>query len=236
MVARRGRARPRRAPHEVAAKSAAEPEPSGKLPVRRAVVSERGGVRATTLSVSCPVRTQCVSLSVCAACPRSVHLPDAPDGEGAAVECRHKPPLGRAEAERATRDMDLGEATVRVTVGAISPRTVSMLRDDATVADARPVTTDAWPDAVPVVTSDGALVGMVSRADVESADASAIVRDVMQRDVEPLGEEQPVIVAVVRLAGGETTLPVIAPDGHVVGTLTSRDVMRWMARSLGYET
>ncbi|MCA9589994.1 MAG: CBS domain-containing protein [Myxococcales bacterium] len=236
MVTRRGRARPRRAPHESPAKSAAEPEPSGKLPVRRAVVRERGGVEATTLSVSCPVRTQCVSLSVCAACPRSVHLPDAPGGDDAAVECHHKPPLGRAEAERATRDMELGEATVRVTVGAISPRTVTMLRDDATAADAQAVTREVWPCAVPVVTGDGALVGMVSRAHLDGADAHAVVRDVMQRDVEPLGEEQPIIVAVVRLAGGESTLPVIAPDGHVVGVLTSRDVMRWMATSLGYET
>lgn len=198
--------------------------------MRRVTVRGPADEEGTSEAVSCPVRTQCVSLSVCAACPRKVSLPD---GDLDAVVCHHPEPPGRAEGERATRDLDLGEAMLRVSVGQILPSVLVVLSDALPLDEARAALDGAG--ALPVVSADGALVGLLTPADLEGAGGGAVVRDVMRREVDPLGEDQPVVHAVVRLAAGEPPLPVIAPDGHVVGIVCERDVLRWIARSLGHE-
>jgi CBS domain-containing membrane protein len=104
---------------------------------------------------------------------------------------------------------------------------------------------------VPVV-HRGRVVGMLGRQDLlkalvlrpqrEAADSSPLghaalqtrhVADVMQHDVEVLTEASTLFDAARVLAAGDFhALPVVTPDGHLIGIVTSTDLVQALAEDL----
>ena len=95
--------------------------------------------------------------------------------------------------------------------------------------------------AASVVDEEGKLIGIVSDKDLlrwheSSREASnATVGDIMSPIVHALPEGAPVAYAFGLFAGKDLReVPIVSDDGRLVGLLTSTDLLRWVARDLGY--
>jgi predicted transcriptional regulator len=93
----------------------------------------------------------------------------------------------------------------------------------------------------PVVDAEGRVVGMVSKTDLlhsraaGAAFASATASSVMTPTTYFLGENESVAKAAGMMAFESVhRVPVISPNGGVVGIVSPLDVMRWLARDCGY--
>jgi CBS domain-containing protein len=165
-----------------------------------------------------------VFLSVCEACP---HLRALPEDRGGFVEC-----VGTAPARLAPR-ADVAEAAARTVVAdVVSPESLCA-RADAPVAllGRRPPVTLA---CVPVVSKDDRLQGVLGE-DAPPLAGARRAGDLARAPTAVLVDAMPLSVAMERLAEAPSgALPVVSETGFVAGILTSHDVVRWLARQIGY--
>jgi CBS domain-containing protein len=113
---------------------------------------------------------------------------------------------------------------------------------DAPVEELCAFFADREVHGAPVVDREGKLIGVVSEADIvrrhASQDATAVkltVGDIMTKVAHALPESAPLAYAFGLLAAsGVRQAPVVTDDGRVVGMITATDLIRWVARDLGY--
>ncbi len=145
-----------------------------------------------------------------------------------------------ARASCAVLASDLRAAALQVRVGEVMSPRVNVTRAEASAAMCAATLTALRLRNTPVVDDRGKLVGIVSVSDLAPgfrvADiGSATVGDVMTSPVHALPEGAPLAYAMNLLArSGLRELPVVSSDGVVVGVVTSNDVLRWVARGIGY--
>jgi CIC family chloride channel protein len=116
--------------------------------------------------------------------------------------------------------------------------TVDTLPATETVADVRPRIEERIHSAYPLVDGDGRCVGIVSRTDLLAPDAvgGATLVDVASPDVVSVGPDDPLVTVLQRIVEEEVEhLPVLDPDGRVVGMCTRTDVLAARSRHLDAE-
>jgi CBS domain-containing protein len=174
--------------------------------------------------VFCRSRGRSVNLSVCEACP---HVRALPDARGERLEC-----VGMAPTKIAPR-ADVAEAAARAVVAdVVGPESLCVSADApvALLGRRAPVTT-GW---LPVVSKDGRLQGVLD-ADVAPLAGRQIAGELAAAPPAVLVDAMPLSVAIECLAEAPRgALPVVSETGFVVGTLTSHDVVRWLAQQIGY--
>ncbi|HEY8086829.1 MAG TPA: CBS domain-containing protein [Polyangiaceae bacterium] len=207
---------------------------AAQLPVRmRRTACEDGSSRVERF-VHCAVRGGSVPLDECSCCPRlvSTHF-TAHDG---LVECTGSAP----RSERPAR-VDVAEAAARTLVGELVAREVACVTSSAPL-EAAAALLEEGAGAVPVVGPDGKLRGVVCseqllRLGHEGGWATLTAADAMIVPSHVLAEASPLSIALALLADArERALPVVSETGAVVGVLSGRDVVRWLARTVGYES
>jgi CBS domain-containing protein len=147
---------------------------------------------------------------------------------------------------RAAGRVDLREAATVATTGEVMSRAHANVEVDATVEELCAFFADRQVHAAPVVDGEGKLIGVVSEADIVrshvSRDAAATqaggpvtVGDIMTKVADALPESAPLAYAFGLLAAcGLRQAPVVTDDGRVLGMITATDLLRWVARDLGY--
>jgi CBS domain-containing protein len=161
------------------------------------------------------------------------------------IECR----VDTLELDRPRRTagrVDIREAATVASTGEVMSRGHANVEVDATVEELCAFFANRKVHAAPVVDMEGKLIGVVSEADIvrwhASPDAAQLapgaqltVGDIMTKLAHALPESAPLAYAFGLLAAGDLRqAPVVQDDGRVVGMVTATDLIRWVARDLGY--
>lgn len=200
----------------------------------RVTLAEAGDVDVERVAF-CPSKNRTVGLAVCETCTRFSRMDH--DGDGPVVVCT--PELGAAEQERERLRMryDLGELALRVRVGEVMTRVVTCVTQDTAVEAVRAMLVESGATCAPVVSNDGALLGIITPGELLAAHgAGATASGVMSRATLGIPEDAPLAHAMATMAqAGVLALPVLAGDGAVVGTVGALEALRFFARRWGYE-
>jgi H+/Cl- antiporter ClcA len=124
-------------------------------------------------------------------------------------------------------------------VRAVMTTPVDTLPASEAVGDVRPLVEEKVHSAYPLVDGDGRCVGIVSRTDLLAPDAAgaATLADVASPDVVSVGPDDPLVIVLQRIVEEEVEhVPVLDPDGHVVGMCTRTDVLAARGRHLDAES
>jgi CBS domain-containing protein len=128
---------------------------------------------------------------------------------------------------------DVAEAAARTVVAdVVSPESLCVRADTAVALLGRraPITTSC----VPVVSKDDHLQGVLG-ADIAALAGAQSAGELAVAPTATLIDAMPLSVAVECLAEAPRgALPVVSETGFVTGILTSHDVVRWLARQIGY--
>jgi len=209
------------------------PEVTGtvRLPVRtRRALSSDGASHVEAL-VFCPLLRRSLPFDLCAHCTRCAAVALEHDGS---IECRIALPRDDGSPR-----IDVAEAAARACVGEVLSREVACVQADVPAELALELL-DAGAPCVPVVSSGGRLLGVIRAATTLCASAGG-EREPMAGDLAApaqglLSEGTPLSIAIGVLArSSEAALPVVTSAGAVVGVLRPTDVLRWVARRMGYE-
>jgi CBS domain-containing protein len=203
-----------------------------RIPVRTRRTLRIDGSARHERFVYCSVRGGSVAIALCAGCPRlaGTYL----SATDAGLECTAFVP--RAPKARA----DVAEVAARTRVGEVVARETVCV-DSAAPLEAVAALLENGAVCVPVVGSDGKLVGLASTEQVlrlEREDDACLrtAGDAMTAPMYVLLETSPLSIALALLAAArERALPVVAETGAVVGVLSGADVVGWLARTVGYE-
>jgi len=209
--------------------------PREQLPVRSHDILEGEGARATHVSVFCPSRARSVPRETCAACPRAEDVPPATAGRGARVTCA---PTEARRDELASRRTgpDVGEAAARIRLGEAMGTALASVRAGASLGDVERVMGATNQPAVVVLDGADGIAGIVTRRDLARGAAASPVTSVMRRSVHALPEDASLAHAIAVMAcAGVRQVPVVGADAALVGMVSDRDVVRWLAARLGYE-
>lgn len=135
--------------------------------------------------------------------------------------------------------------TGRARVGTLMSGPVRGISGDATLQAAAQVMVRARIHALPVVDVVGRLVGIVTDSDLTSSMAGARLvapRELGELRVDALMTRNPVTVeaetslaeaAQALLTAEARHLPVVDPDGRLVGMLSERDLRQWLGTEMG---
>ena len=204
-----------------------------RLPISTCRIRARGGASVTSESVVCPERGRSVDIDECLACVHCTHLRLAGPRDSF-LGCDREWP----EAPAPPRDV-LGTATVDT----IMTRVVHCARGDLTLRELAGVLVDTGVGGVPVVDGHRHVIGVVSKTDLVQSlhdgldPATTTVADVMAPLAFVLLERASIERAAALMATeGVHRLPVVAPDGTLVGIVTALDVARSVARDAGLGT
>ena len=203
------------------------------LPVRACRVIGAGGVVETRHTVQCPRRMQSIAFAQCCGCPHMGSIDVDEDGKHGSVSCLAASvpaPHGR---------VDVAEAAVRMRLGDMLCIDTTCVRSDVTLDTVADLLVANGLRAVPVVDDACRLVGIVSKTDLLRRSAarrrSRTVADIMTPLVHGLPEDAPVAYAISLMAfEGLHEVPIVDAKSHVIGMVTSTDMLRWVAQSLGY--
>jgi CBS domain-containing protein len=188
-----------------------------RLPIWSRSTLKRDGTREVWLRVFCPARSESTPFAVCARCPRCHALTEP------AILCRLPP------APELPERMDVAEAAARTRIADLLPARVECTSPDAPME----LVVRLGVEIVPVVEDDGELVGVVDTR--RGFDGKLLAREVMAPPLQALNEDSALASAVAAFAISKApALPVVSADGALVGVLTAPEVMRWLARTLGY--
>jgi CBS domain-containing protein len=226
--------------------------------VRHNEVLHGDGSKTAEDSVFCETRGTTVPLETCAVCSQKIRILVQPDADGT-VSCRtERPAPDRTPARRATGTVDFREAALRIQTGQLLEQGVVSVAADTSIDALKALFAMRPVRSAAVVDGEGKLTGIVSEADLlrwhesrgERDDArgtsmesglhiedvpAGTVDDIMSPVVHALPEDAPVAYAFGLFAGKDLReVPVVTEHGRFVGMLTSTDLLRWVARDLGY--
>ena len=196
-----------------------------RLPVRTRRVLSRDGSSERESLVFCPLLARSMPVDLCAQCPRAEALSED------ACTCRIELPRDDGRPR-----VDVSEAATRTYVGDLLERETVCVREDARIELALGVLADGAP-YVPVVSRAGRLVGIVRRNTVREVNGA---RSITAGDgAGPVGvtlpESLPLSMAIAVIAGTEELpLPVLSEAGSLVGSMGAVDIVRWVAKRMGY--
>jgi CBS domain-containing membrane protein len=135
------------------------------------------------------------------------------------------------DAEAHALDRRLG----RLRVGALMARDVRTVQPQETLYRARMLMNQHAVKALPVVTGDARVVGIVTVHDLFNLDVAALrpVADVMSSPVTTVGVDTPVSELVGLMADrGLRHLPVVDDDGRLTGIVTRAELVAVLHRAL----
>ncbi len=189
------------------------------------------GEGTTTRRVFCARTKETVKAAFCTECPYAVAWPATLTDAQAAILCK-------TSIAPAPEEADSAEKAIRTPVGQVMESKLVCVRGDADGDMLGRLLGEEGLDAVPVVDAKGHPKGIVCKTDLLRAlrDKDELsAEDVMTPLVHALHEGAPLSFALAMLALEDIEqIPVVSKDGIVVGIITARDVIRWIARALGY--
>jgi CBS domain-containing protein len=221
--------------------NAVDPDPT-QLPVHVRRVVEGNGEMHTENEVYCIARGQSVAIADCEECR---------DNAGSDIDLQHHRNyvLCRRlslEAARATsparpatlRRRFVSEATAgeRTLVSTIMTADVWCARDDAPLSTLRQLLVERGFGGVPVVDNVGRCIGVLSISDLMRATTdSERVSGVMTRLTFVLPDNATISQAAALMALEHVhRIPIVSDDNHVLGIVSSIDILAWLARQDGY--
>ncbi len=198
-----------------------------QLPVRTTRRLARDGSSAVASLVFCPLLARSLPTELCAQCTRV---------ESAGTEtftCRIDLPRDDGRPR-----VDVAEAAARTYVGELLPPETIALHETAG-AHLAVALIDQGEHCVPVVSDAGRLLGVIRPRAVlwswRDAESSPTAGAVAEATSETLAESLPLSMAMAVLAvARDAVLPVLTEAGAVVGALSAADILRWVARRMGY--
>lgn len=194
----------------------------------REILSGDGGVKRR-LMVHCEPQREAVYVSTCTVCARCVGIRPPAEERPGAVICRSSGDDG---------PVAVGDLGMRTPVRAVMERDVACVTADVPVDALVALLVQRGASAAAVVDEDGHPVGIVSwsdclriRAGAADAVAGRTAADVMTPLVFSVTETTELARAIGMMSdGGFHQVPVVMGDGSVGGMLSTREVVRWMAR------
>jgi CBS domain-containing protein len=194
----------------------------------REILSGDGGVKRR-LVVHCEPQREAIYVATCTVCARCVGIRPPTEGLPGAVICRSSDADGPASVE------DQG---MRTPVRAVMERDVACVTADVPVDALVALLVQRGASAAAVVDEDGHPIGIVSWSDClripagsPGAGAGRTAADVMTPLVFSVMETTELSRAIGMMSdGGFHQVPVVMGDGTVGGMLSTREVLRWMAR------
>ena len=134
-------------------------------------------------------------------------------------------------------------------VAEVMPTRVIAVQPDITGTELINVLFERGVSGVPVVDEEARPIGVVSMADIirwryegREEDAPPVdleevsVRELMTRTPVCILEGTPIVTAAALMVSHRVhRLPVVNPQGEVVGVVGTFDILRWMTRKAGYE-
>ncbi len=221
-----------------------------RLPIRSYTVLTGDGSGETQSFVFCPLREHTEPMSSCAHCPRLLNR-DGLEQQG---------PRGAVVCELPAVDgkhVDAAEVAARISVGEVMRRELVAVTSDVAVETVARLLTESTAGSVTVVDARRAVIGVISKTDLlrERDDSSTLVPvprelgkgfhieprgqltagDVMSCAVRCLPEDARLSHAIGLMASeGLAHVPVVNPNGALVGVLESDDVLAWFAHKIGY--
>lgn len=195
----------------------------------RFVLDANGG--SSSHSVFCKKLHATVPVALCKHCPNRVTMPADVTASGAEVVCDHAPDIAPTA--------DTRERALRTPLAEIMSRRVVCVSDTTGIETLERLIDEGY-EAIPVIDQHKRPIGIVTKTDVlhalEDQEESPEAKDVMTPFVHALVEDAPLSFGVALLAlEGILHVPVISHEGIVVGTLSTRDIVRWLARDLGHD-
>jgi CBS domain-containing protein len=153
---------------------------------------------------------------------------------GGSITCQIEPPPPPPSAidEKKT---DFAEAAARKQLHeVIAPVTVCVAASTP-VKKVRALLLARDLDAVPVVDDDLRVLGVVTRADLLTAEQEAPIERVVPCETHVLQEHAPIAYAMALMAYEKVNhVPVITDDGELVGMWDATSALRWTAERMGY--
>lgn len=215
---------------------------AANVPVQHHEVVSAKGARPKGDFVFCKTHRMVVDLRQCEDCPRCAEV-----SKIGGVTCWTETlELDRPPAPHAVGRVDLREAAAVASAAEVmSPGQITVTAD-VDFERLRALFVERGAHALPVVDTEGKLIGVVTERDVVRWQASSVpteagaperstAGDIMTKVAHALPEGAPLAFAFGLLAACDLhEAPVVRDDGHVVGMITSTDLLRWVARDLGY--
>ena len=199
-----------------------------RLPVRTRRALTPDGSAERDAIVFCPLLARSMPIDLCAHCTRAEAQTED------AFLCRIQLPRDDGRPR-----VDVSEAAARTYVGEVLARETVCVREDASMEVVMGLLADGAA-CVPVVSESGRLMGVARRGATSyrsPEEARAIRAGVGAGPVGvTLPESLPLSMAIAVIARTEEQpLPVLSEAGAVVGALSAVDIVRWVARRMGYD-
>lgn len=219
--------------------------PLMSLPIRGLYLVRSSNDVGSSLSVLCPGRDQRVNLEECARCPKIARVAIAHDGS-AALRCR--PVINETLANKCMFSVANLACIDTYCVPPEAPFDLLVLL----------FRTRALP-AVPVVSSNGKAVGIITRDDVRCLAPASLAQEPVRESIVDLAEFRdqlpshpsaneimdthvvelsedtcPEHAAAVMVSENVPHVVLIDQNGGVSGLLQTYDLLRWLARKAGY--
>ncbi|MFT3927697.1 MAG: CBS domain-containing protein [Myxococcales bacterium] len=192
--------------------------------------------------VQCPRTGQSVPTKRCLTCPAAVSFAYAENGSLKGVTCGSVAPPAGPALERPNQFVPLR----RLSVADLMSRNVVCMRPHLSLDAAMQLFLETGLRAAPVVNEHGAVLGMLEESDLQLAvqahagrrgeeEAAICVGDLMMPVAFAVHEHTPATQAAgLMVYEAVRRVPVVSPDGTVVGVLSAADLLYWLARSDGY--
>ena len=220
-----------------------------RLPIRSRQLEGEGGRQRIELTVYCPFRQRSSDLQHCEECAAFVGTRTAPDATWSEVACDRG---GEAVDEPQPAEL-LARATLkRTALSGLMARHTICVPPDLPLLGVAAVLARHGIGAVPVVDAQFRPLGIVTRTDLvrhgfdlgtnqgkETAlacparhgDATATAFDAMSSPAISLGERDSLFLALQLMSErGIRRLIITDREEHVVGIVSSSDVLRWLTR------
>ena len=208
---------------------------SHSLEVRARRTVWEDGLVSTSQTVRCPRLEGSISVAACILCHECEGMHESEDGSS--LQCTY----GVGEAEAASpgaRKRRLPSAADRTPLSEVMTGDVLCVRPDVSIEKVAELLAEHGITGVPVVDEGGRAIGVLSKTDLVLARhdrLGEVAADIMMPIAFTLPENATLSHAAALMAyEGIHRLPVVAPDGSVVGIVSAMDVVRWLARNDGY--
>ena len=210
------------------------------------------GEATSRATIFCPVQSRSLDLTDCLRCTEFVEMSLDLAGQGGVLQC-HPTGAGipRSSAQGAVEGDSTSSAGGKLAtladttpISALMSSNVCCVRQDVTIQAVASLLIEGGLSDVTVVDDRGEPIGFVSQVDLvrhhyESGTAShqppSTVRDIMTDGSFTLHEGASVSQAAALMAlESIPRISVVDPTGQLVGTLSSLDVLYWLACETGY--